>query len=195
MTCPKVPAGPSSRRGERETDMTIAEAAAPALPAAAGGVHRDQAHSPHALTPQGVSEERSFGQLVSLDAARLNGSSARALLFGRFRLVLRSRELLADGVPVAIGNRALDVLIALIEACGELVTKDELLTRVWPDTTVEENNLQFQISTLRKALGPDRDFIRTVSGRGYRFVAELAVERRTARPDAGNDPWDVASAT
>src|SRR5258705_5683420 len=101
-----------------------------------------------------------------MDAARWNGSGARALLFGRFRLVLRSRELLADGVPVAIGNRALDVLIALIEACGELVTKDELLTQVWPDTTVEENNLQFQISTLRKALGPDRDFIRTVCGRG-----------------------------
>jgi predicted ATPase/DNA-binding winged helix-turn-helix (wHTH) protein len=173
--------------------MTLAEAAASA-PAAAGGVHLDPFHRPQAMSAEDLPESRGLGQLVSMDAARLNGSGARALLFGRFRLVLRSRELLADGVPVAIGNRALDVLIALIEACGELVTKDELLTRVWPDTTVEENNLQFQISTLRKALGADRDFIRTVSGRGYRFVAELAVERRATRPDGGAGAWDQSPA-
>jgi predicted ATPase/DNA-binding winged helix-turn-helix (wHTH) protein len=175
--------------------MTFAEAAAPALAAPAGRVHPDPFHLAHALTAESASNDRTLGQLVSLDAARLNGSDARALLFGRFRLVLRSRELLADGVPVAIGNRAVDVLISLIEARGELVTKDELLTRVWPDTTVEENNLQFQISTLRKALGADRDFIRTVCGRGYRFVAELAVERRASRPDGRNGAWDQASAT
>jgi predicted ATPase/DNA-binding winged helix-turn-helix (wHTH) protein len=175
--------------------MTFAEAAAPALAAPAGRVHLEPFHLAHAPTVDGAPNDRKVGQLVSLDAARLNGSDARALLFGRFRLVLRSRELLADGVPVAIGNRALDVLISLIEACGELVTKDELLTRVWPDTTVEENNLQFQISTLRKALGPDRDLIRTVSGRGYRFVAELAVERRASRPDGGIGAWDQPSAT
>jgi predicted ATPase/DNA-binding winged helix-turn-helix (wHTH) protein len=173
--------------------MTLAEAAALA-PAAAGGVHLDPFHRSLAATPEDASESLRLGQLVSMDAARLNGSGARALLFGRFRLVLRSRELLADGIPVAIGNRALDVLVALIEACGELVTKDELLTRVWPDTTVEENNLQFQISTLRKALGADRDFIRTVSGRGYRFVAELAVERRSSHPDGANGAWDQSLA-
>jgi non-specific serine/threonine protein kinase len=93
--------------------------------------------------------------------------------FGRFRLDSQRRELLADGIPVAIGSRALDVLTVLIEACGELVTKDELLRRVWSGTIVEENTLQFQISTLRKALGPDRNFIKTISGRGYRFVAEI----------------------
>jgi hypothetical protein len=63
--------------------------------------------------------------------------------------------------------------VVLTEARGALVTKDEILSRVWPDTVVEENNLVVQISTLRKALGEDRDFIRTVSGRGYRFVAEI----------------------
>ncbi len=67
--------------------------------------------------------------------------------------MVHSRELTANGVPVSIGGRALDVLSVLIEARGDLVTKDELLDRVWPTTTVEENNLQFQISTLRKALG------------------------------------------
>jgi predicted ATPase/DNA-binding winged helix-turn-helix (wHTH) protein len=129
-----------------------------------------------------------------MEAARLNSPGVRALLFGRFRLVLHSRELLAQGAPVAIGNRAIDVLLALIEACGELVTKDELLSRVWPNTTVEENNLQFQISTLRKALGEDRDFIKTVCGRGYRFVAEITVERRATRPDEAGAAADRSSA-
>jgi DNA-binding winged helix-turn-helix (wHTH) protein len=100
--------------------------------------------------------------------------------FGRFQLDMYRRELFADGVPVPIGGRAFDVLIALIEARGQLVTKDELLSRVWPGTVVEENTLQFQISMLRKALGPDRDFIKTISGRGYRFIAEVST-----LPDAG----------
>jgi predicted ATPase/DNA-binding winged helix-turn-helix (wHTH) protein len=105
------------------------------------------------------------------------------LVFGRFRFVVHSRELTASGTPVPIGNRALEVLSVLIEARGDLVTKDELLERVWPTTTVEENNLQFQISSLRKALGKDREFIKTVSGRGYRFVAEVVVENRAALRD------------
>ncbi|MEJ0066243.1 MAG: winged helix-turn-helix domain-containing protein [Caulobacteraceae bacterium] len=107
-----------------------------------------------------------------------------ALVFGRFRFVMHSRELTANGVPVPLGNRALELLSVLIEAGGELVTKDELLSRVWPTTTVEENNLQFQISSLRKALGEDRDAIKTVSGRGYRFVAEIKLESRSAGPRA-----------
>jgi predicted ATPase/DNA-binding winged helix-turn-helix (wHTH) protein len=113
-----------------------------------------------------------------MEEARSNRSRAHALVFGRFRFVVHTRELTANGVPVQIGNRALEVLSVLIEARGELVTKDELLSRVWPTTTVEENNLQFQISSLRKALGQDREFIKTVSGRGYRFVAEITVETR-----------------
>jgi non-specific serine/threonine protein kinase len=131
-----------------------------------------------------------------MEKALSNQPRMQALRFGRFRLVLHSRELLADGVPLSIGNRALDVLFALIEAQGELVTKDELLSRVWPNTTVEENNLQFQVSTLRKALGEDRDFIRTVSGRGYRFVAEVAEEWRPSHPameSAALDEQDAAT--
>jgi non-specific serine/threonine protein kinase len=93
--------------------------------------------------------------------------------FGRFRLDVRRRELLADGVPVPIGGRAFDVLIALVEAGGKPVTKDELLHGVWSGMVVKEHNLQFQISTLRKALGPDRHFIKTISGRGYTFVANI----------------------
>jgi DNA-binding winged helix-turn-helix (wHTH) protein len=76
--------------------------------------------------------------------------------FGRFRLDAHRRELLADRLAVPIGSRAFDILIALVEAGGRLVTKDELLRSVWSGTVVEEHNLQFQISTLRKALGPER---------------------------------------
>jgi hypothetical protein len=88
----------------------------------------------------------------------------------------------------------MDVLFVLIEARGELVTKDELLSRAWPNTTVEENNLQFQVSTLRKALGEDRDLIRTVSGRGYRFVAEVTAECRSPHPVLENVALDERDA-
>jgi DNA-binding winged helix-turn-helix (wHTH) protein len=98
--------------------------------------------------------------------------------FGRFLLDSHRRELLADGVPVPIGSRAFDVLVALIEARGRLVTKDELLSRVWPGRFVEENCLQFHISALRKALGLDRDLIKTIAGRGYSFIADISMHDR-----------------
>src|SRR3984957_14448840 len=104
---------------------------------------------------------------------KLTDEALGAVEFGRFRLLPHRRELRADGVVVELGSRAFDILMILTEARGALVTKDEILSRVWPDTVVEENNLVVQISALRKALGEDRDFIRTVSGRGYRFVAEI----------------------
>jgi TolB-like protein/DNA-binding winged helix-turn-helix (wHTH) protein/Tfp pilus assembly protein PilF len=106
-------------------------------------------------------------------AMRLTDEAQGAVEFGRFRLLPHRRELRADGVAVELGSRAFDVLMMLTEARGALVTKDEIMARVWPDTVVEENNLVVQISALRKALGEDRDFIRTVSGRGYRFTAEI----------------------
>ena len=78
------------------------------------------------------------------------------------------------GYASEIGSRALDILIVLAEANGALVSKDELMGRVWPRRLVEDNTLQFHISTLRKAMGPDRDLIKTISGRGYRFIADLS---------------------
>jgi predicted ATPase/DNA-binding winged helix-turn-helix (wHTH) protein len=93
--------------------------------------------------------------------------------FGRFKVIRQRRELLADDRPVELGGRAFDTLVALIDARGTVVSKDDLLRRVWPDRVVEENNLQAQIVTLRKAFGADRDLIRTVAGRGYQFTGEL----------------------
>jgi hopanoid biosynthesis associated membrane protein HpnM len=96
-----------------------------------------------------------------------------ALEFGRFRILLRQRQLMADGVPVRLGTRAFDLLLVLLEAEGSLVTKAELLVRVWPGTHVSDENLKIQVFALRKALGEDRDFIRTEFGRGYRFTAAV----------------------
>jgi len=81
------------------------------------------------------------------------------------------RRLLLGGEPAAIGARAFDVLLALIERHERVVSKAELLTLVWPGVVVEENNLTVQISALRKLLGPDA--IATVAGRGYRFAQPL----------------------
>src|SRR5438034_5476459 len=107
------------------------------------------------------------------------------LTFGRFRVLLRRRQLVADGVPIELGTRAFDLLLVLLEADGSLVTKDELMSRVWPGIVVAEENLKTQIFALRKALGEDRDFIRTEFGRGYRFTA---VVRSSATRSAGRRP-------
>ena len=104
-----------------------------------------------------------------------------AFLFGPFRLLVARRELLAHGVPVTLGQRAFDVLLLLVSRHGQLVTKDELMTAVWPGVVVEENNIQVHVSALRKVLGTAGDggrYLLTVAGRGYRFVAP--VERESA---------------
>src|SRR5206468_4035375 len=92
----------------------------------------------------------------------------------------RERRLLVDGQPVTAGPRAFDVLLLLIERAGQLVTKDELLEGVWPKLIVEENNLQVQVSALRKILG--QQAIATVPGRGYRFTVTLAGSSATSSP-------------
>ena len=98
-------------------------------------------------------------------------STLTAVEFGRFSVLAHRRELLADGRAVKLGGRAFDVLMALIEARGAVVSKDALMARVWPDRIVEENHLQVQIVALRKAFGSGRELIRTVSGRGYQFTS------------------------
>jgi predicted ATPase/DNA-binding winged helix-turn-helix (wHTH) protein len=108
-----------------------------------------------------------------------------AIEFGRFRVLPHRRELLADGRPVQLGGRAFDVLMALIEASGAVVSKDTLMERVWPDRVVEENNLQAQISALRRVFGAERGLIRTIAGRGYQFTGAIrAVSAGEALPAA-----------
>jgi DNA-binding winged helix-turn-helix (wHTH) protein len=103
-----------------------------------------------------------------------NRAAAEASLeFGSFRVLLRQRLLLADGVPIELGTRAFEFLLALLEANGSLISKERLLTRVWPGIAVAEDNVKVHVCALRKALGEDRDFIRTEFGRGYRFIATI----------------------
>jgi TolB-like protein/Tfp pilus assembly protein PilF len=93
--------------------------------------------------------------------------------FGPFRLDFGKRELSRDGAPVKLASRALDILRVLASAQGEVVSKDELLARVWPDVVVEENNIEVHVSALRKVLGEGKtgyDYVVTVPGRGYRLV-------------------------
>src|SRR6516225_3967519 len=96
-----------------------------------------------------------------------------SLRFGRFAVVPLRRELLDDGRPVDLGGRAFDVLIALLESGGRVVSNEELMNRVWPGRIVEDNSLHAHVSALRRALGDQRAVIRTVSGRGYQFTAEV----------------------
>jgi len=106
-------------------------------------------------------------------------------IFGSFRLSPGRRELLSHGEPVQLGARAFDLLLALLRRGGRLATKDELMADVWPDSVVEENNLQVQISTLRKTFGGEPEssrYLLTVPGRGYRFVGEI---KRSGTADDG----------
>ena len=102
--------------------------------------------------------------------------------FGRFVLRSRQRLLLADGEPAELGGRAFDLLLLLVKSAGALVTKDAILDQVWHGVAVEENNLQVQISALRRVLGPARTCILTVPGRGYRFIAPVSLARADAVP-------------
>ena len=96
--------------------------------------------------------------------------------FGPFRLFVGERQLKKGDEALQLGGRALDTLIALVERTGQVVTQRELISRVWPDVTVEEANLRVHIASLRKALGDGREsarYIVTVPGRGYCFVAPV----------------------
>jgi DNA-binding winged helix-turn-helix (wHTH) protein len=96
--------------------------------------------------------------------------------FGAFQVDPIERVLLRKGKPVPITLKAFDTLLLLLRNAGHIVEKDALLKAVWPDTVVEENNLNQSISTLRKAFGEsarDHSYIETVPRRGYRFVAQV----------------------
>ena len=102
-----------------------------------------------------------------------------AFAFGPFRMQVARRELTAHGVPVAMGQRAFEILLLLVSRHGQLVTKDELMAEVWPGIVVEENNIQVHVSALRKVLataGDGERYLLTVAGRGYRFVAPVECE-------------------
>jgi DNA-binding winged helix-turn-helix (wHTH) protein len=114
-------------------------------------------------------------RMVNAEGNPANTQRRGAISFGEFRLVPTARTLTRNGSPVQLGARALDILIALLERAGQIVSKAELFAIAWPTTCVEESNLRVQLSALRRALGDGRSgtrFIVNVVGRGYTFVGE-----------------------
>jgi predicted ATPase/DNA-binding winged helix-turn-helix (wHTH) protein len=104
--------------------------------------------------------------------------------FGPFRLLPLRRLLLEGEKPVRIGARARDILVALIEKPGQVLSKEELIARAWPNTFVDEGNLKVHVGALRRALGngiSGNQFVTTVHGRGYCFIAPLSVSRTDSR--------------
>src|ERR1700739_4131896 len=98
------------------------------------------------------------------------------IAFGPFRLHAAQRLLLEGDKPVRLGSRAFDILAVLVERAGEVVGKEELIARAWPQTFVQESNLKLQVSALRRALGDGQGghrYVVTVPGRGYNFVAPV----------------------
>jgi len=150
------------------------------------------------LTSLGISQAGGLGQNAAL--ARLKKVKAMATTktgapeearqadwiatFGPFRLSARERLLEKDGVPVHLGGRALSLLITLVDAAGEVVSKRDLIARVWPDVVVEEGSLRVHMVAVRKALGDGESgarYVSNVAGQGYCFVAPVA----HANPAAG----------
>jgi predicted ATPase/DNA-binding winged helix-turn-helix (wHTH) protein len=117
---------------------------------------------------------------------------AQLASFGPFRLFAAERQLKKGDEAVPLGGRALDTLIALVERAGEVVTQRDLISRVWPDVTVEEANLRVNVASLRKALGDGREgarYIVTVPGRGYSFVAPVTLSTpQSSQPREGAVP-------
>jgi Tol biopolymer transport system component/DNA-binding winged helix-turn-helix (wHTH) protein len=111
--------------------------------------------------------------------------------FGPYRLDTIERVLIRDGLPVALAPKTFDLLLVLVAHHGHLIEKDRLLQLVWPDTVVEESNLSYNVSILRKTLsdGEGVRLIETVPKRGYRFVAPVRVCTAGPDPKRRNGGW------
>jgi predicted ATPase/DNA-binding winged helix-turn-helix (wHTH) protein len=129
------------------------------------------------MSPEMSPDEQNTASASSRPATVLADTrdSGIAFAFGRYRLFPAKRVLLAGDQPVELKSRAFEAALALVEAGGSLVTREQLHQRIWPDTFVEPHNLDQQISTLRRALGEDRDLIRTEIGRGWRLAAVVSM--------------------
>lgn len=134
------------------------------------------------LTP-----DRQANSLIAFSPAQVEP----VYLFGPFRL-LPARQLLLEGdVPVRVGSRALEILVALVERAGSVVTKQDLIARAWPRTVVEESNLKVTVAALRRSLGegrPGHRYLANVPGQGYRFVAPVQCGDATVDVEQSQPP-------
>jgi TolB-like protein len=127
-------------------------------------------------SPCGLAGEMSDGRVVP------GREGEDAFTFGSFRLIPARRMLLDDGKPLRLGNRAFDILVALVERAGETIPRDQLIARTWPDTVVDEGALRVHVAALRKALGDGagKRYVANNPGRGYTFVAPVTREHAHA---------------
>jgi predicted ATPase/DNA-binding winged helix-turn-helix (wHTH) protein len=147
-------------------------------------------HSPSKPTADADRHRYNFNQ--STESGRVNGGLACTFAFGPFHLIPAQRLLLEAGRPLRLGSRALDILITLVERGGELVSKEELMTRVWPKMFVEPANLTVHVAALRRVLGDGRNgnrYLVNIPGRGYRFVAPVSVADGEMSPSAALQPF------
>jgi predicted ATPase/DNA-binding winged helix-turn-helix (wHTH) protein len=115
-----------------------------------------------------------------------NSPSDEVISFGPFRLYTAQRLIEREGVPLHLGGRAFDILIVLVEQASEVVSKSELMARVWPDATVDEGSLRAHVAALRKALGDGEAgarYVTTLTGQGYCFVAPISRSRAPRPPE------------
>src|SRR5205823_288211 len=122
-----------------------------------------------------MSSSRASIFLKDSQSGAMPSLSSNLYAFGEFRVDPGNRVLRRGEEPIAVTPKALDLLLLLIQRSGEVVSKDELMQTVWPDSFVEESNLTQTVFMLRKALGeaPGKRYILTVQGRGYRFVPSV----------------------
>jgi predicted ATPase/DNA-binding winged helix-turn-helix (wHTH) protein len=157
--------------------------------------HHDDLPSPSSDSPdlRRIHSEITYGQIADIDlhmsstsSKPIDGSATRVISFGPFSLLPDQRQLLEVDKPLNIGSRAFDILLALVERPGELISKEELMARVWPNVYVEPANLTVHVAALRRVLGDGREghrYLVNIPGRGYRFVAPVSLEdRKTPRP-------------
>jgi DNA-binding winged helix-turn-helix (wHTH) protein len=126
----------------------------------------------------------------------MKDSTPHTVSFGPFVLNVPQRQLYDQNVPVKLGSRAMEILVALVAQAGELVAKNDLIDAVWPGATVDESALRVHLSSLRKLLGTQDDgssYIVNDSGRGYRFNAAIGENRLASpRPGASNPALPIS---
>ena len=105
------------------------------------------------------------------NAGAAGAVASDVVAFGPYRLFAAQRLIEREGIPLHLGARALDILIVLTEQAGKVVSKHDLMARVWPGLTVDEGSLRVHVASLRKALGGR--YVTTLSGQGYCFVAPI----------------------
>jgi predicted ATPase len=154
--------------------------------------HHDDLPSPSSDSPdlRRIHSEITYSQIADIDlhmsstsSKPVDGSATRVISFGPFSLLPDRRQLLEVDKLLNIGSRAFDILLALVERPGELISKEELMARVWPNVYVEPANLTVHVAALRRVLGDGREghrYLVNIPGRGYRFVAPVSLEDRKA---------------